>query len=245
MTTRSHLLIGMILLATACKKEEDDTPQPGTPGPTTQQEPTVTDIDGNSYRIITIGGRTWMAENLRTARYRNGALIPYIADLEDWYTTTTGACCAYEGSYINDLLFGKLYNGYAVLDPSGLCPLGWHVATDEEYQEMESALGMPEAQLGVTGYRGTAESVGRQLKDSLTWALGAEPGTNASGFSALPGGYRAGGFVGLALMGQWWTTTAIAQSSLITRELHRDNAGIRRFNSPIGNGCCVRCIQDE
>lgn len=239
------LFLSIALLHSACKKDKEDTSQPSGGGNTPAvEEPLLTDIDGNTYRMVTIGGRTWMAENLRTARYRDGSLIPVRVGDVEWNAATFGVCAAYEGHYINDQLFGKLYNGYAVLDGRGLCPLGWHVPTDLEWQAMELALGMEEPDLESAGFRGVAQSVGRQLKDTLTWSNGPQRGTNTSGFTALPSGFRQEAFTSLGIVAQLWTSTQSATNTVLVRELHYNNAGIRRFGGPIRNGCCVRCIQD-
>ena len=97
-----------------------------------KQEGTVTDIDGNVYRTITIGQQEWMTENLRTASYSNGTLVTNIADMDEWEANTSeGSWVFYDNDESNDAVYGKLYNWYAVTDSQGLCPEGWHVPSDD------------------------------------------------------------------------------------------------------------------
>ena len=85
-----------------------------------EKKGTVTDIDGNVYQTVVIGGQEWMAENLRTARYRDGIAIPNVQDNAEWENATTGAWSNYNHDAANDVVYGKLYNWYAVEDSSGL-----------------------------------------------------------------------------------------------------------------------------
>ena len=90
----------------------------------------VKDIDGNVYNTVQIGRQVWMAENLRTTRYRNGEDIPYARTDEAWTIEEVGMRCAYEHDDALADRYGQLYNFYAVRDERGLCPSGWHVPSD-------------------------------------------------------------------------------------------------------------------
>lgn len=116
---------------------------------------TVSDIEGNVYRTVVIGGQEWMAENLRVSRYNNGDLIPTGLSNEDWGETTEGAYAIYPhegGSWDDDPVedinsddemlaaYGILYNWYAVDDERGLCPDGWSVPGDDDWSQLVTYL---------------------------------------------------------------------------------------------------------
>jgi uncharacterized protein (TIGR02145 family) len=244
----SVLVLFVILVIIACIKEKSDNP---TNGKTTAvfnpnvSYGTMTDQDGNVYKTITIGTQTWMAENLRTTKYRDGSVIPNITDSTAWTNLTTGAYCNYNNTKNADTIatYGRLYNWYAATDSRNIAPSGWHVPTDTEWKTLEMFLGMTQTQADETGWRGTDQ--GNQLKETgdTHWY----GGTNSSGFSALPGGYRSydyGTFYFLKYSGLWWSAT----------ELNWAYAWFRTLVSSIGNdyrrfhdkkdGFSVRCLRD-
>lgn len=95
---------------------------------------TVTDSrDGNAYKTVTIGNQVWMAENLNVDKFRNGDLILQAKTEEEWKKAGENkhpAWCYFDNDTANDAKYGKLYNWYAVNDPRGLAPAGWHIPTD-------------------------------------------------------------------------------------------------------------------
>jgi hypothetical protein len=93
----------------------------------------VTDIDGNTYATIQIGTQVWMAENLRTTRYRNGDPIPNVTDKWKWGGLSRGAWCHYENDPKYEVPYGKLYNWHTVSDARKMCPTGWHVPYEAEW----------------------------------------------------------------------------------------------------------------
>jgi uncharacterized protein (TIGR02145 family) len=128
---------------------------------------TVTDIDGNLYQTVTIGGRIWLAGNLKVTHYRNGDPISNVTDNGVWGNLTTGAYCAYGNDSTNIAPYGLLYNWYSVSDGRGLAPAGWHVATDTEWQQLELTLGMSQADVdAIASARGTTE--GGKIKEAGT-----------------------------------------------------------------------------
>lgn len=104
---------------------------------------TMTDQEGNVYKIITIGTQTWMAENLRVTRYHNGDPITNVTGNGAWTILTAGACCTYGNTESNDVinLYGRLYNWFAVNDSRSIAPEGWHVPTDAEWTTLTTYLG--------------------------------------------------------------------------------------------------------
>jgi uncharacterized protein (TIGR02145 family) len=151
--------------------------------------------DGHAYATVLIGTQCWFAENLQNDNYRDGTAIPGNLNNSTWTSTTSGAQTVYDQGGANEAsnltTYGRLYNWYAVTNGAGLCPTGWDVPTDAEWTALETHLGA---------------NAGDQLKaTSPTW-----DGTNSSGFSALPGGFRSridGSFDNLGNNGYWWSSS--------------------------------------
>jgi uncharacterized protein (TIGR02145 family) len=172
----------------------------------------LADADGNSYNTVVIGTQLWMAENLKTTKLNDGTTaIANVTDNTAWSLLTTPGYCWYDNDEAtNKPLYGAMYNWFTV-NTGTLCPTGWHVPTDVEYNTMELYLGIAPADINLYGYRGTDQ--GSQLKNTAGWPTG-QNGTNTSGFTALPGGYRyfvngsfqANGEAG-SPMGYFWSAT--------------------------------------
>jgi uncharacterized protein (TIGR02145 family) len=213
--------------------------------------PTVTDIDLNTYATVQIGNQCWMAENLRTTAYSNGAPIPNVQIDNIWIQWTSGAWAHNSNDVQYDIPYGKLYNWYAVVDAQNVCPTGWHVPTDAEWQQMELALGMPSGALGVNGMRGVAQNIGGKLKSTGTqyWTSPNTGANNNTAFSAVPGGARvaiSGGFVTTGNNGYWWSSSQgdAGPDYAWFRQLEYDESGILREDTRKGNGHSVRCVRD-
>ncbi len=196
---------------------------------------TLTDIDGNVYRTVSIGGQTWMAENLKTTHFRNGETIPYIADHEQWSQLTNGACCDYDNILSNGNIFGKLYNFYTVLDERKLSPQGWHIPSYYDWSLLINYLG--------------GESVtGGKLKETgfSHWETPNEGATNLFQFTALPGGLRDlnGIYWDIGKLGLMWSSTEYSseKAKVIVTNLTMNGAYIRDFKKI--SGFSVRCIKD-
>jgi len=152
----------------------------------------VIDIDGNAYKAVHIGGQVWMAENLKVQHYRNGDPIVLVVTNNPWsdWDTTERACCYYDNDYDNIATWGMLYNWGAATHPSGLAPDGWRVPTNEDFEELEIALGMDPQEAATLEWRGTDE--GGKLKETGT-AHWNSPNTGATDyykFRALAAGKR-------------------------------------------------------
>jgi uncharacterized protein (TIGR02145 family) len=160
---------------------------------------TMTDIDGNIYKTITIGTQTWMAENLRTTKYRDGSEIPNVTDGDKWYALITGAYCNYDNTTNPNIIatYGRLYNGHAVSDIRNIAPTGWHVPSPTEWELLIK-------------YSGGWKVAGGKLKETGTthWYYNYNGTTNETGFTALPGGYRRGeSFADIGLTGYFRAAT--------------------------------------
>jgi len=204
----------------------------------------VADIEGNVYQTVKIGTQVWMAENLKTTKYNDDASIPNVTENADWIALTTDAYCwAQNNEATYKPLYGALYNWFAI-ETGKLCPTGWHVPTDAEYITMEVSIGMTQVDASGTGFRGTDQ--GKLMKSTTGWAEG-QNGTNTSGFTALPAGYRAYGtgiFEGLGLITYWWSSTATDQDIAVYRRLDGDSDQVYRLGTYKRAGKSVRCVKD-
>ena len=107
----------------------------------TVSDNTVIDIDGNVYHTVNIGTQTWMVEDLKTTRYRNGNPIEYITGNLEWGNTMSGAYCNYDNDPVNANTYGRLYNWSAVSDSRKIAPTGWHIASNAEWNTLVTFLG--------------------------------------------------------------------------------------------------------
>jgi uncharacterized protein (TIGR02145 family) len=200
--------------------------------------PTVTDVDGNSYNTVLIGTQCWTQSNLKVSKYRNGDNIPTGLSNTAWRNTTAGAYAIYNNDPVNDGMYGKLYNHYAVMDTRGLCPTGWHVPTDGEWTTLESFLG-------------GSSVAGGALKSTTTqptpggWNSPNNRATNSSGFSAGPGGHRGfgGDFFDLGNFGYWWSSSLSGTNAWPRLLNYMDGSIYRNFNYRSA-GFSVRCLRD-
>lgn len=209
----------------------------------------VTDIDGNVYQVVTIGNQCWMTQNLRTTRFNNGQAIPQVIDNAVWTSTSSAASASYNNNIANDIVHGKLYNWYAVGSTNGLCPQGWHVPSDDEWMQLELALGMPFDMVHAMGPRGNAQQVGGKMKAiSSLWSSPNSGATNQSEFYGLPSGLKHhidGAFDRFGLNALWWTSsTGQLSQNAWYRMLSHDNAAVTRSEFNKRSGYCVRCIKD-
>ena len=203
--------------------------------------------DGYSYDLVGIGAQCWFAENLRTEHYANGDSIPADLSYSEWMLTNSGAVAVYgedAGCYnyspdgdacdpawsLNE--YGRLYNWYAVADERGLCPTGWHVPTNAEWDVM-------------TDYLGGASVAGNAMKTTYGW-YGGGNGTNSSGFAGLPAGFRNGDgfFHDAGYYGLWWSSSPIEWNAW-GRLLFHDNPNLYSDIYSAGRGFSVRCLKDD
>src|SRR4030042_1423566 len=201
----------------------------------------VTDIEGNSCRIVVVGTQTWMAENLRTSKLNDGTPVPNVTVGSEWVRLTSPGYCWYANNEAdNKNTYGALYNWYAV-NSGKLAPLGWHVPTQEEWTTLIE-------------YLGGEEKAGGRMKEAglVYWNSPNADATNLSGFSARAGGGRdcfCSGTHGLKDKGYWWTATAsdnkdMAYYHMLVKETGKiDNtADIINYKTL---GFSVRCVKDR
>jgi len=232
-------------ISTNCSTSEDEViigfwqDEAGTP---------ITDVDGNSYNTVYIGGQLWMTENLKVTHYHDGTPIPLVEDESAWDALgyTDKAYCYYQNSSANGDTYGALYTWAAAMNdaassdnnPSrvqGVCPDGWHLPSDDEWTEL-------------TDYLGGESGAGGKLKETGTthWNSANTGATNSSGFTALPGGYRLsdGSFLGLGLNVIFWSATEYGSSRAWRCYLNHECSAVNRHNIYKTEGFSVRCTKD-
>ncbi len=185
-------------------------------------------------QTVTIGSQTWTTKNLDVATFRNGDAIPQAKTDEEWKAAGENnqpAWCYYENNTANGTKYGKLYNWYAVNDARGLAPMGWHVPTDQEWTVLSTFLG--------------EDVAGKKMKSSSGWFENGN-GTNSSGFSGLPCGFRSsdGYFLNVGYDGDWWSASEYDGSSAWSRGLYLNVSYLSRNDYDEKNGFSVRCVRD-
>ena len=193
----------------------------------------VTDVDMNVYKTIRIGSQIWMAENLKTTNFNNGAQIAYLTDNSLWEDYTLDAFTWYNNDPAFKTSHGALYNWYAV-NTGILCPIEWHIPSYEELTELIAFLG------------GEIASAGK-LKESGTshWLSPNTDSDNFSGFSALPGGYLySGTFTSFRESGSWWSSEGSNPDSAYIITLSGNNGPAKIASGIKTNGLSVRCVKN-
>ena len=224
----------------------------------------IVDADGNSYTIVTIGSQCWTNSNLKVTKYNDGTAIPFNNSYTSgtvstvWGGLTDGAYTIYANeasSGANATNYGFLYNWYAakgIATPGSttyknLCPKGYHVPTDSDWNKLVKFIDSGADTSSSYTYQST--SAGTLMKSaSPLWivSFGAIPGTNTSGFSALPGGFRYsnGGFYGIREFDSFWSATEFSSTAAYSRSFRGDDDGVQRQTPDNVFGCSVRCIRD-
>lgn len=189
-----------------------------------------------NFQSVKIGNQIWMQKNLDVTTYRNGDTIPMVSDNTQWQKLTTGAWCY----YLNDsatyaATYGKLYNWYAVMDPRGLAPTGWHIPNNAEWNVLVNWLGR-------------VSIAGGKMKETGTthWLTPNIDATNSSGFTGLPGGYRYynGKFFDMEASGNWWSTSAPTTTDAWAYGLSFESGEVGTDGAYNRSGFSVRCIRD-
>jgi len=206
----------------------------------------LTDVDGNTYKTVKIGNQTWMAENLKTTKYADRTPITKVEGNTEWgnlnNNNTDKAYCYPDNNDNTD--YGALYtyaaatNGivYTTVDVQGVCPDGWHLPNDAEWEELNNYLGVDVA--------------GGKLKEIGTshWESPNTGATNSTNFTALPAGYRKpdGEFSDIGRIAFWWTSSEETGWSDYgqTWYINYSSEGMMDKNDEKSEGKSVRCIMD-
>jgi len=173
---------------------------------------------------IKMGNQIWMTKNLDVSTFRNGDPIPEMKTNEEWIKACLDkkpAWCYYDNNSDAGAIHGKLYNGYAIIDPRGLAPEGYRIATDCDWVHLASHLG-------------GRDTAGSEMK-------------NVKSFGALMGGYRNndGKFYGMGVNGYWWSSTILFQDVMLNMVLNQGNSVVFWNYSRQQDGLYVRCVKDH
>ena len=184
---------------------------------------------------IKIGSQIWLKKNLDVETFRNGDAILQAKTNAQWARAGEQgkpAWCYCRNAGLYDEKYGKLYNWFAVNDPRGLAPKGWHVPSEKEWDEL-------------VDYLGGEEEAGERMKTTYGWEKGGN-GTNSSGFSGLPGGYRNfnGTFYLIGGYGYWWSTSEDGKLDAWYRDLYYYDGVVYRGSDFKEDGFSVRCLRD-
>ncbi|HQW96644.1 MAG: fibrobacter succinogenes major paralogous domain-containing protein [Saprospiraceae bacterium] len=185
----------------------------------------VIDPDGNKYGVISIGTQCWIASNLRASTG-----ISQVTDSASWITTTSPAWCYYNNDPAN-VTYGKIYNWYAV-QQGNLCPSGWRIPTQADWQELENFLGN--------------EPAGK-MKSTTGWQSPNTGAINSSKFNAIPAGYRiwlSSRFEGLGQTAGFWSATQASDSTAFSRALTYDSPWLTNLPVKKRHGYSCRCIKN-
>jgi uncharacterized protein (TIGR02145 family) len=193
------------------------------------------DPDNNNYGVVTIGTQVWMADNLKTTKFSDASPIPLVTDNTAWSNLSTPGYCWYDNDEsTNKDTYGALYNWYTV-GAGNLCPAGWHVPSDAEWEFLVT-------------YLGGASITGGKLKETGTahWADPNTGATNETGFTARPGGTRTSSAIYkyITILGYWWASTEASASSAWYRNIYNNNSSLLKNNFTKTNGFSVRCLKD-
>jgi uncharacterized protein (TIGR02145 family) len=180
--------------------------------------------------------QSWMIKNLDVSTYRNGDAIPKVTNAAAWAALTTGAYCYYNNdSTTYAAIYGKLYNWYAINDPRGLSPEGWHIPSAFELMTLIECLG------------GSIDAGGKLKEKGTThWSAPNTGATNLSGFTGLPGGLRldVGTFAGIGTEGPLWGSTDYDTVDSYYMSLGYNVASSTVFHFNKKSGFSIRCIRD-
>jgi uncharacterized protein (TIGR02145 family) len=214
---------------------------------------TIRDIDGNIYTSVKIGTQTWLVQNLRTTRYRNGDAIPNLSNNGAWITTNTGAYSMYDNDPENGAVYGYLYNWHAVNDRRNIAPAGWHIPSQEEWLTLENYL-------SANGFNFDGTKTGNKFAKSLAsrtlWKGSNMPGgpgnnmsvNNSTNFTGLPGGGRYGNsgvFFSKSEAAFWWTRDESTTVEAYYRGLFYGYSFFSNFVSSKNLGFGIRCIKSD
>jgi uncharacterized protein (TIGR02145 family) len=180
---------------------------------------------------VTIGTQVWATKNLNVDRFRNGDLIPQVKTEEEWKLAGENkqpAWCFYNNEAANGTTYGKLYNWYAVMDPRGLAPKGWHVPSDNDWTLL-------------TDY--TGDNAGEKLMAASLWS---DNGKYVFGFTGLLGGFRNfdGTFLHIGNYGEWWSSSEDTSVFAWVRFLNNNSKDAYKHSLNKRDGLSVRCLKD-
>jgi uncharacterized protein (TIGR02145 family) len=213
------------------------------------------DIDGNQYPSVVCNGIEWSAINLNVSHFKNGEIITEAKSKSEWYNAGLNkipAWCYYNNDPANAKL-GKLYNWYAIVDPRGLAPDGWHIPSDQEWTSSTNYFS-GNFYPTITSFIDFADEIYSKnnnngainIKSNIGWKNNMN-GNLAGGFNALPAGsrYQGGKFVNIESHTGWWSTTPYGNYDAWGRFLNSKKAHSGAFYYSQSTGLSVRCVKNK
>lgn len=195
------------------------------------------DVNDNDFKTTKINTQTWMSENLNVSHFQNGDSIPQAKTEAEWAKAGKEArpvWCYYNYDAANGVIYGKLYNWYAISDPRGIAPVGWHVPTTDDWK-------------GLVTYLGGIMGAGTNLKNSSGWNSNGN-GKNVGGFAGLPGGqcFADGKCKDLGDEAFWWTSSIVmyGNNQVFSFSLTGSRMNVFYLKQNKDVGLSVRCIKD-
>lgn len=200
------------------------------------------EFHGHSYSTIVLGnGQEWMSENLRTSKYANGESLIYLPNPGQW-SISQGAWCIYDNDGSNHGIYGGIYNWAAVADVRNICPTGWRVPIEADWNALIEYLD-PDSEENDNDAGGKMKVEGTDF-----WSSPNAGATNESGFSGYPGGWRLmnGNYVNMGTHAMWWTRTNNPDitNNAWARLLYYNDDVLSKYSSHKQSGLCVRCIKN-
>jgi uncharacterized protein (TIGR02145 family) len=193
---------------------------------------TINDVEGNSYKTVTINDQVWMAENLRTTKYNDGTEIPLNGEAANWDALTEPAYCFYNNDVANKETYGALYNWHTVAQ-NKLCPQGWHVPTKDDWDKL----------MGFIDKSKYAETSAQSLKSKEGWKK--NDGLDAFGFNGLAAGFLSwGGFYYAGESAYWWSVTEEHSGYVKIWSIDDVRKAIQETILDKTSGASVRCIKN-
>lgn len=236
-------ITAILLFASSCEKDDNAIKSNTVINPD-EKTGTLTDIQGNVYKIVKIGEQWWMAENLKYLPSVTGSTS--VSETSPYYYVYdyNGTVVANAKATDNYTTHGVLYNWAAAMagspsstdNPSGVqgvCPTGWHLPSNAEWTQL-------------TDYLGGTSAAGVKLKEIGTthWEGSNIGATNETGFTALPSGYFSNGFACIGTEGYWWSTTESSSSTAHTRLIQYNQDAVLNIGFGKEIGFSVRCVKD-
>ena len=198
------------------------------------------DIDSNGYETFGVGDQIWMSQNLRTSRLNNGIKINLVTENNQWITLNQPGYCWYKNDSIENEKFGALYN-YFTIESGLLCPVGWHVPTQEDWNYLINGFG------GINVAGDVLKGRNPTLAHVIQW--GPHSFANPPAFRALPGGYRDAlskrQFISIDTGAYWWTMKSYGDTRYYaTSILALDSTVYSKYFSR-KDGLSIRCVKNK
>jgi uncharacterized protein (TIGR02145 family) len=239
------MIFSIIIMVSGCEKD--------------QNKEGIRDANGNLYHSVVIGSQTWLTENLRATKYRNGDDILNIKSSSEWVHSRAGAWCKYLDSDSLAAINGLLYNQYAIQDTRNICPEGWRVPTADDWNTLSIYLQNhgynADNSIDTDDDSNTNNYIAKALASASGWEVSSEPMTpgntdlanfqNKSGFNALPAGGRSisGSFSNIGMSAFWWSSSPGVEGYRI-RSIDYNKVKLTSTLAFPESGLSIRCIKE-